>query len=112
MNMMNENIETRLREAVLSIKMATDFYVSTMIKVTPDQLGLDKRSGKVLHICVEDGTIAVKASDDKKLRYHGDFDYVYDKNRWQYGDYVIYSADDEIVRRHLKYYQDTQVQAA
>jgi uncharacterized protein YlbG (UPF0298 family) len=61
--------------------------------VEPGHLGLDERSA--LWIYLSDEGIVVHKNDDGMLNYYGGFEYVDKKNRYELGDWVFYSRNDE-----------------
>jgi hypothetical protein len=64
----------------------------------PDQieveLGMDRRSATTLYISNE-GIVVHNSLDDGLLCYYGGFEYVDKKNRYELGDWVFYSRNDE-----------------
>ena len=74
--------------------------IDEMTEVTPEELGLDKRSADQLYI--DEEYIAVKKGHElKTLRYYGGFEYVGEEYVQELGDYVFYHAEDERVAGHL-----------
>jgi hypothetical protein len=79
----------------------TDNYVATMELVPSNRLGLDPRCGKVF---VSPDCIAVYKENARAIQYYGGFEYINDMHRYEMGDYVFYSAEDNRVRDHLEQY--------
>jgi hypothetical protein len=79
----------------------TDTFVGGMVKVNPEQLGLDQRCGKLF---ANADCIAVYKGNDRSLQYYGGFEYVDNEYRHEMGDYVFYSAEDNRVQGHLEQY--------
>lgn len=70
--------------------------------VPPDMLGLDRRSAQMVWVCED--FIAVKLSNDRTMQYYGGFEYVDKEHRYEYGNFVIYSAQDGRVEEHIDTY--------
>ena len=90
-----------LFELIDEVTELTDAFVGKMGKVNPKQLGLDPRCGKLF---VSPDCIGVYKSNDRALQYYGGFEYVDIEYRYEFGDYVFYSAEDNRVRDHLEQY--------
>ena len=76
-----------------------------------ESVGLDRRSAPKLYFC-EDG-IVVYLDHDRALQYYGGFEYVDTMGcRYQLGDWVFYSAEDDRVRDHVDaFYERVQEDA-
>ena len=90
-----------LFELIDDVTEITDNYVGTMKMVPANQLGLDQRCGKLF---VSPDCIAVYKANDRAVQYYGGFEYIDLDYRYEFGDYVFYSAEDERVQNHLDKY--------
>jgi hypothetical protein len=90
-----------LFELIDEVTEITDNYVGQMWQVPANQLGLDQRCGKLF---ANADCIAVYKGNDRTLQYYGGFEYVNLDFRYEMGDYVFYSAEDNRVRGHLETY--------
>ena len=79
----------------------TDSFVGSMQMVPAEQLGLDNRCGKLF---VSPDCIGVYKGNDRSLQYYGGFEYVDKDYRYEFGDYVFYSAEEGRVQGHLETY--------
>lgn len=70
--------------------------IQRMDYVSPVELGLDRRSA--YRLFVNNECIVVRKSEDRTLQYYGGFEYIDTLDRIEFGDYVIYSADDDRVQ--------------
>ena len=64
-------------------------------EVKPEELGLDLRVG--FRLFINEGFIVARKSNRRPLDYYGGFEYVDRDYVKQYGDFVIYSAEDSRV---------------
>ena len=90
-----------LFELIDNISELTDNFIGNMVKVNPEQLGLDNRCGSLF---ITPDCIGTYKDRDRALRYYGGFEYINDGNRHEMGDYVFYSSHDNRVRDHLETY--------
>ena len=76
-----------------------------------ERIGLDPRSASKLYIC--DEGIIVYLDNDRTLQYYGGFEYVDSIGcRYQLGDWVFYSAEDDRVRDHIdRFYNRKDINA-
>ena len=81
-------------------------YVYKFKEVTPEDLGLDRRSGYRLYLHPGGDCIVVPKRDDRNLQYYGGFEYVDKDCRTEVGDFVFYFSEDERVQEHLNCYFD------
>ena len=72
-----------------------------MVKVNPEQLGLDNRCGSLF---ITPDCIGTYTDRDRALRYYGGFEQINDGNRHEMGDYVFYSREATRVDEALEYY--------
>lgn len=84
-----EDVETRTRR----------FVNDNMDLVPASDLGLDIRCGRLF---VNDEGIAVSKDSDRTLQYYGGFEYVDKDYRFEMGEFVFYSVDDDRVREHVE----------
>lgn len=83
------------------ITRLTHEYVSKNMKeVKPTELGLDIRAGYRLY--VNSYAIAVEKRNAGTLDYYGGFEYVDKDCRYESGQYVFYTSDDERVLDHIQ----------
>ena len=90
-----------LFELIDEVTELTDAFVGKMVKVNPEQLGLDNRCGSLF---ITPDCIGVYKESDRALRYYGGFEYINDGNRHEMGDYVFYSREATRVDEALEYY--------
>jgi hypothetical protein len=90
-----------LFELIDEVTELTDNYVAQMWLVDSNQLGLDHRCGKLF---ANADCIAVYKGNDRTLQYYGGFEYVNLDFRYEMGDYVFYSSEDNRVQVHLEKY--------
>ena len=90
-----------LFDLIDSVSELTDTFVGNMVKVNPEQLGLDNRCGSLF---ITPDCIGTYKDRDRALRYYGGFEYVDSQYRHEFGDYIFYSAEDNRVRDHLEQY--------
>ena len=90
-----------LFELIDNISELTDTFVGNMVKVNPEQLGLDNRCGSLF---ITPDCIGTYKDRDRALRYYGGFEYINDGNRHEMGDYVFYSREATRVDEALEYY--------
>jgi hypothetical protein len=90
-----------LFDLVDEVTELTDTFVGGMIKVNAEQLGLDNRCGSLF---VTPDCIGTYKGRDRALQYYGGFEYVDTEYRYEFGDYVFYSAEDGRVQGHLEQY--------
>ena len=90
-----------LFELIDNVTELTDNFVGKMGQVPANRLGLDPRCGKLF---VSPDCIAIHKANDRALQYYGGFEYVDIEYRYEFGDYVFYSAEDNRVRDHLEQY--------
>lgn len=81
------------------VEMALDDVMMSVDSVRPSELGLDDRAGHGL-FPTKHG-IVVALHNDKGLRYYGGFEYIDDEYRVQLGNYVMYLAEADRVKRCL-----------
>ena len=88
-------------EMLDTVNAATEAFVTDSTeKVSPEEIGLDKRAGYKLFI--NEDVIVVDKSRDKGLQYYGGFEYVDAEYRTEIGEYVFYSGEDERVQEHIQ----------
>jgi len=80
----------------------TNKIESEMTETSAESVGLDPRAGHLLYISSED--IAVPSHADGSLQYYGGFEYVDSDYRKAFGDWVIYSSEDDRVRSAIEAY--------
>ena len=86
----------------------TDSFVGSNMQMVPaNQLGLDIRCGKVF---VSPDCIAIHKGNDRTLQYYGGFEYVDKDYRYEFGDYVFYSAEEGRVQGHLETFLNAEVE--
>ena len=90
-----------LFDLIDSVSELTDTFVGNMVKVNPEQLGLDNRCGSLF---ITPDCIGTYKDRDRALRYYGGFEYINDGNRHEMGDYVFYSREATRVDEALEYY--------
>lgn len=90
-----------LFELIDEVTELTDAFVGKMVKVNPEQLGLDNRCGSLF---ITPDCIGTYKDRDRALRYYGGFEYINDGNRHEMGDYVFYSREATRVDEALEYY--------
>ena len=90
-----------LFDLIDSVSELTDTFVGDMVKVNPEQLGLDNRCGSLF---ITPDCIGTYKDRDRALRYYGGFEYINDGNRHEMGDYVFYSREATRVDEALEYY--------
>ena len=90
-----------LFDLIDSVSELTDTFVGKMVKVNPEQLGLDNRCGSLF---ITPDCIGTYKDRDRALRYYGGFEYINDGNRHEMGDYVFYSREATRVDEALEYY--------
>lgn len=84
-----DDVETKTRR----------FVNDNMDMVPASDCGLDPRCGRLF---VNDEGIAVNKANDRGLQYYGGFEYVDKDYRFELGDFVFYSVDDDRVRDHVE----------
>lgn len=67
----------------------------------PSVFGLGMRVGYRLYITEAQDAILVAKHNDRTLQYYGGFEYVDKDYRLELGAYVLYSADDPRVAKHI-----------
>lgn len=82
-------------------ELAEDF-IHDAKRAAAGQLRLDDRA--FYKGWVTEDAIVVHASEDRTLQYYGGFEYVAKEYRLELGSYVVYSAHDERVAKHLDYF--------
>jgi hypothetical protein len=75
-----------------------------------EDCGLDRRSG--YRIWVSPDAVAIPKQNDGSLQYYSGFEYVSKELRREYGDWVIYLAEDSRVQDCIDYYYEKQEEAA
>ena len=90
-----------LFELIDNVTELTENFVGNMVKVNPEQLGLDNRCGSLF---ITPDCIGTYKDRDRALRYYGGFEYINDGNRHEMGDYVFYSREATRVDEALEYY--------
>ena len=90
-----------LFELIDNVTELTDTFVGGMVKVNPEQLGLDNRCGSLF---VTPDCIGTYKERDRALQYYGGFEYVNDMDRHEMGDYVFYSREATRVDEALEFY--------
>lgn len=83
-----------------------EYLSATMKEIKPSQAGLDPRAGYALY--VGDDWLAVKKYNEKALLYYGGFEYVKKEYRYELGNYVFYSANDDRVGNAIDTYMDSE----
>ena len=83
------------------------FVNDNMDLVPAGDLGLDPRCGRLF---VSDEGIAVSKDSDRGLQYYGGFEYVDKDYRFELGDFVFYSVDDNRVREHVETFFEEEVE--
>lgn len=82
------------------------FVADNTEKVSPEDLGLDKRAGYKLFI--NEDVIVVDKSRDRGLQYYGGFEYIEAEYRTELGEYVFYSVEDDRVREAISKWLDSK----
>ena len=90
-----------LFELIDNVTELTENFVGNMVKVNPEQLGLDNRCGSLF---ITPDCIGTYKERDRALRYYGGFEYINEGNRHEMGDYVFYSREATRVDEALEYY--------
>jgi len=85
------------------------FEDSNAVRVSTEELGLDRRAG-IVYISIEEGWIAAVGGNIRSLEYYGGFEYVSDEDKLSVGDTTFYSNDSNRVSDALEYYSDLQDQ--
>ena len=81
------------------------FEDSGAVRVSAEEVGLDRRAGYVF-VSTEEGWIAAIAGNVRSLEYYGGFEYVTDK--LTIGEMTFYSSDSSRVADAIEYYNDEQ----
>ena len=79
------------------------FEDSGAVRVSAEEVGLDRRAGYVF-VSTEEGWIAAVAGNVRNLEYYGGFEYVDDK--LSIGEMTFYSSDSSRVADAIEYYND------
>ncbi len=87
----------------LAWNMARDYVYEECEVVKPEDLGLDRRCGK-LYMNLAEGVIAVHKDNRKSLDYYGGFEYIDDSCIEYLGDYVFYLSEHDRVAEALEFY--------
>lgn len=99
-----------LYELQSSINEQVKEYVSNLIKVKPEECGLDYRIYGSLYIDLDENAIVVDKKSQKHLNYYGGFEYIDDSAVSYLGDYVIYRGYDdgsERIQDAIDYYNES-----
>lgn len=80
-----EEFEIQLDEAIMKLP-----------KVSAEQVGLDKRCGK-LRIDVDYSAVIVHESYQRTLNYYGGFEYIDSEYVTKVGEYIIYREHDRVM---------------
>jgi hypothetical protein len=97
-NIMAKSVEDFIEDINDRVEQYVDRYCD---KVTPEQLGLDRRAGYKLWVS-NDHTHIISTKDGVRvLNYYGGFEYVDTNYVSELGDYVFYSAEDSRVGDHI-----------
>lgn len=75
--------------------------LETCVKVTGDQINLDKRVGSVW---LAEDAIIVNSANRNAINYYGGFEYIDPEYVQTIGDYTIYSSNEDRVRGCLDYF--------
>jgi hypothetical protein len=91
-----------------------DDVVGTYIRkhfqeVMAEDLGLDRRAG--YRLWIHEQGIAVPKDSDGSLQYYSGFEYIDKSLRREYGDWVIYAAEDSRVQDCIDRYFDSEKDA-
>lgn len=87
-----DQINNDMAVRVESMKMVADL----------NSIGLDVRSAS--RLWVDEDCIIVRLGNDRSLQYYGGFEYVEKSCRYELGNYVVYTAEDDRVRDHIEQY--------
>jgi len=97
MNYEFSSIEDMLNEIQNMVEVGIN---QMMTEVEPEDLGLDRRSARVLY--VSDECIAAHFNQRGTLDYYGGFEYVNAECVDVIGNYVFYYATDDRVKGHIE----------
>ena len=75
-----------------------------------EDCGLDRRAG--YRIWVSPDAVAIPKHNDNSLQYYGGFEYCSKELRREYGDWVIYLAEESRVQDCIDCYYDTHKETA
>lgn len=95
-----------IHEALAEIEQITQNVIDEMVAVNAEDLGLDPRSA-YRKLYVSRDCIAVRKEEDRTLQYYGGFEYVEKDCRFEMGDYVFYTIEDDRVEGHVSEYFDS-----
>ena len=85
------------------------FEDSNAIRISAEEIGLDRRAGTVF-VSTEEGWIAAVGGNIRSLEYYGGFEYVSDEDKLTIGDTTFYSNDSSRVADAIECYNDLQDQ--
>ena len=83
------------------------FEDSNAIRISAEEIGLDRRAGTVF-VSTEEGWIAAVGGNIRSLEYYGGFEYVSDEDKLSVGDTTFYSNDSNRVSDAIECYNDNQ----
>jgi hypothetical protein len=75
------------------------------VNLNETKIGLDPRASYG-PIFINRSGIAVKKNYDRNMQYYGGFEYVDKDYRYEMGDYVFYTVDDDRVGGHVDSYYE------
>lgn len=90
-----------LDDALSAVEQIAQELISMTKQVSASTCGLDERCGTVY---VAPNFIASKAPS--RIDYYGGFEYIDKHDRWELGDYTIYTDESDRVRDALDAYQE------
>lgn len=83
------------------------FEDSNAIRISAEEIGLDRRAGTVF-VSTEEGWIAAVGGNIRSLEYYGGFEYVSDEDKLTIGGTTFYSNDSSRVADAIEYYSDEE----
>lgn len=75
--------------------MTRDYVLDECVIVKPEELGLDRRCGKI-YVNTEDEVIAVHKDNRRNIEYYGGFEYIDSSCVECAGDYVFYTEHQRV----------------
>ncbi len=90
-------------EAMDQIESIENELMTTLVQVSAEELGLDRRCGR-LYLDVDKDFIITRKRSVQKLNYYGGFEYVNEEYITQIGNLICFSRENERVDSHISHY--------
>ena len=93
-----------LNEVLENVNTSIKHALDETNRVNADRFGLDPRAGRA-YVLLDEQLIVVESNYIRTFDYYGGFEYVDSESRQVYGDYTVFSCDDDRIAKAIEMFE-------